>query len=224
MICSPRFFSHAKMTLVAGRIGRLRVHARTEKLYNDPLGLPNWRAVPDRPRLPLALYFYRSQRNQSRTPSIEKATLTGCCTWFRTTAPTTAITIAATHAMIKLGITAVLSQVLVQGRIPHLAISSAWQCRTRRSAKLPLARGVAGAGPTRLSLIYLLLLAGTVSVRSPAFAQLSGHGGAVRALAVSAAGTMALSGSFDSSAIRWSLRREVAEQVLRLNESAVNAV
>jgi cytochrome c len=93
--------------------------------------------------------------------------------------------------------------------------------------KLPLARGVAGAGPMRLSLICLILcdmLAGTVSGRSPALAQLSGHGGPVRALAVSADGTMALSGSFDASAIRWSLRRNVAEQVLRLHESAVNAV
>ena len=79
----------------------------------------------------------------------------------------------------------------------------------------------------RLSLMCLLLcvmLAGTVSGRSPALAQLSGHGGPVRALAVSADGTMAVSGSFDASAIRWSLRRDVAEQVLRLHESAVNAV
>jgi cytochrome c len=79
----------------------------------------------------------------------------------------------------------------------------------------------------RLSLICLLLcamLAGTVSGRSPALAQLSGHGGAVRALAVSADGTTALSGSFDALAIRWSLRRNVAEQVLRLHDSAVNAV
>jgi cytochrome c len=58
----------------------------------------------------------------------------------------------------------------------------------------------------------------------PAAAQLSGHGGPVRALAISADGATALSGSFDTSAIRWSLRREVAEQVLRLHESAVNAV
>jgi cytochrome c len=79
----------------------------------------------------------------------------------------------------------------------------------------------------RLSLICPILcvvLVGTVSGRSPALAQLSGHGGPVRALAVSADGTMALSGSFDASAIRWSLRRNVAEQVLRLHESAVNAV
>jgi cytochrome c len=46
----------------------------------------------------------------------------------------------------------------------------------------------------------------------------------VRALAISADGTSALSGSFDTSAIRWSLRRDAAEQVLRLHEGAVNAV
>jgi cytochrome c len=57
-----------------------------------------------------------------------------------------------------------------------------------------------------------------------ALAQLRGHGGPVRALAISADGTMAVSGSFDSSAIRWSLIRNVAEQVLRFHESAVNAV
>jgi cytochrome c len=59
---------------------------------------------------------------------------------------------------------------------------------------------------------------------SPAQAQLSGHGGPVRALAISTDGATALSGSFDTSAIRWSLRRNAAEQVLRLHESAVNAV
>jgi cytochrome c len=60
--------------------------------------------------------------------------------------------------------------------------------------------------------------------RAPAQAQLRGHGGPIRALAVSADGTMALSGSFDASAIRWSLRHNLAEQILRLHESAVNAV
>jgi cytochrome c len=53
---------------------------------------------------------------------------------------------------------------------------------------------------------------------------LSGHGGPVRALAVSADGATALSGSFDSSAIRWALGRDAAEQVLRLHDGAVNAV
>jgi cytochrome c len=57
-----------------------------------------------------------------------------------------------------------------------------------------------------------------------AHAQLRGHGGPVRAIAVSADGTIALSGSFDSSAIRWSLTKNAAEQVLRFHESAVNAV
>lgn len=58
----------------------------------------------------------------------------------------------------------------------------------------------------------------------PAAAQLSGHGGPVRALAISPDGATALSGSFDTSAIRWSLSRNIAEQVLRFHESAVNAV
>ena len=55
-------------------------------------------------------------------------------------------------------------------------------------------------------------------------AQLRGHGGPVRAVAVSPDGTTAISGSFDSSAIRWSLTRNAAEQVLRFHDSAVNAV
>jgi cytochrome c len=59
---------------------------------------------------------------------------------------------------------------------------------------------------------------------APAEAQLRGHGGPVRALAVGDDGATALSGSFDSSAIRWSLPRETADQVLRLHDSAVNAV
>jgi cytochrome c len=58
----------------------------------------------------------------------------------------------------------------------------------------------------------------------PAQAQLRGHGGPVRAIAVSADGASAVSGSFDSSAIRWSLTRNAAEQVLRFHESAVNAI
>lgn len=58
----------------------------------------------------------------------------------------------------------------------------------------------------------------------PAVAQLSGHGGPVRALAISADGKNLLSGSFDTSAIRWSLATEAAEQVLRFHSDAVNAV
>jgi len=63
-------------------------------------------------------------------------------------------------------------------------------------------------------------LAGTAA----AVAQLRGHGGPVRALAVSPDGQRAISGSFDSTAIRWSLSRNAAEQVLRFHADAVNAV
>ncbi|HVQ68842.1 MAG TPA: hypothetical protein VMT08_15220, partial [Bradyrhizobium sp.] len=68
--------------------------------------------------------------------------------------------------------------------------------------------------------LWIVLLIGTTS----AFAQLRGHGGPVRALAISADGQSAISGSFDSTAIRWSLTRNAAEQVLRFHADAVNAV
>lgn len=55
-------------------------------------------------------------------------------------------------------------------------------------------------------------------------AQLRGHGGPVRALAISPDGKEAVSGSFDTSVIRWSLARNVALQVMRFHEGAVNAV
>jgi cytochrome c len=60
-------------------------------------------------------------------------------------------------------------------------------------------------------------------VGTPSFAQLRGHGGPVRALSVSSDGRTLLSGSFDGSAIRWSLGRDAAEQVLRFHADAVNA-
>ena len=70
----------------------------------------------------------------------------------------------------------------------------------------------------------LTLLAALLSVSDLANAQLRGHGGPVRALAISPDGTQALSGSFDTSAIRWSLPTNTAEQVLRFHDGAVNAV
>ena len=71
----------------------------------------------------------------------------------------------------------------------------------------------------RLGLIFCLtMLVGTAQ------AQLRGHGGPVRALAISPDGTQAISGSFDSSAIRWSLEKNQAERVLRFHDGAVNAV
>jgi cytochrome c len=70
---------------------------------------------------------------------------------------------------------------------------------------------------------YFAAIALMASVAT-AQAQLRGHGGPVRALAVSADGATAISGSFDSSAIRWSLAQNAAEQVLRFHDDAVNAV
>jgi cytochrome c len=55
-------------------------------------------------------------------------------------------------------------------------------------------------------------------------AQLRGHGGPVRALAIAPDGTQAISGSFDTSAIQWSITRSVAERVMRFHDGAVNAV
>ncbi|TMI98374.1 MAG: c-type cytochrome [Alphaproteobacteria bacterium] len=72
--------------------------------------------------------------------------------------------------------------------------------------------------------IQSLVLTCALAASAPAHAQLRGHGGPVRAVAVSADGTTALSGSFDTSAIRWSLTRGAAEQVLRFHDDAVNAV
>jgi cytochrome c len=70
------------------------------------------------------------------------------------------------------------------------------------------------------SLLALIVL----SVSGEARAQLRGHGGPVRALAISADGAQALSGSFDGTAIRWSLATNAALEVLRFHAGAVNAV
>src|SRR6202171_4980673 len=73
-------------------------------------------------------------------------------------------------------------------------------------------------------LTWATLLVLPVLGTGAAFAQLRGHGGPVRALAISSDGQTAISGSFDSTAIRWALTRNAAEQVLRFHADAVNAV
>jgi len=78
--------------------------------------------------------------------------------------------------------------------------------------------------PMRVALRVLVALLVVLPAFRPAQAQLAGHGGPVRAIAVSADGKTLLSGSFDTSAIRWSLATESAEQVLRFHSDAVNAV
>jgi cytochrome c len=77
---------------------------------------------------------------------------------------------------------------------------------------------------SRTLILYALIAAASAAGLEPIHAQLRGHGGAVRALAISADGLHAISGSFDTSAIRWSLSRNVAEQVMRFHDGPVSAV
>src|SRR5580704_17368646 len=70
----------------------------------------------------------------------------------------------------------------------------------------------------------LCILAVVLAAFGPAQAQLRGHGGPVRALAVTADGQTAVSGSFDETVIRWSLARDAALQVMRFHDGSVNAV
>ena len=60
----------------------------------------------------------------------------------------------------------------------------------------------------------------------PAWAQgdMRGHGGPVRSLAISATGELAISGSFDQSAIVWSLGQGRSLRILRVHDGSVNAV
>ena len=76
----------------------------------------------------------------------------------------------------------------------------------------------------RLSTSLRIVAALLAMHSAPAPAQLTGHGGPVRAIAISSDGNSVLSGSFDTAAIRWSLKTESAEQVLRFHSDAVNAV
>ncbi|MEI5666065.1 c-type cytochrome [Bosea sp. CCNWLW174] len=73
-------------------------------------------------------------------------------------------------------------------------------------------------------MIRIALALSMLAFGSHAFAQeLRGHGGPVRSAAVSADGTVALTGSFDQSAILWDLSRGSAIRVLRFHQGAVNA-
>jgi cytochrome c len=73
----------------------------------------------------------------------------------------------------------------------------------------------------RLAVIVILILTAATDI---AGAQLRGHGGPVRTLAISPQGSEAVSGGFDTSVIRWSLARNAAQAVLRFHDGAVDAV
>src|SRR5262245_2223871 len=103
-------------------------------------------------------------------------------------------------------------------------------CARRMTSKLepslsPSAGDAYSLGPMtfrRIGTLIVGILALALAVTAQA--QLRGHGGPVRALAISPDGKLAVSGSFDTSAIRWSLERDAAIEVLRFHEGAVNAV
>ncbi len=72
--------------------------------------------------------------------------------------------------------------------------------------------------------LFAPTLIGFLLLAPSAQAQLRGHGGSIRAIAVSGDGQILISGGFDQTVIRWSLQRNAAEQVLRFHEGAVNAI
>jgi cytochrome c len=70
----------------------------------------------------------------------------------------------------------------------------------------------------------VLLMAATLAATVPAHAELRGHGGPVRAVAVLDDGVTLVSGSFDQSIIVWDVARGAADRVLRFHEGSVNAL
>jgi cytochrome c len=72
-----------------------------------------------------------------------------------------------------------------------------------------------------LALLSLALLLGSASL---AEAQMRGHGGPVRTIAIDPSGAQAITGSFDTTVILWNLQAETAKSVLRLHEAPVNFV
>jgi cytochrome c len=79
----------------------------------------------------------------------------------------------------------------------------------------------------RRGLAQMIIASLQVAVVSAAVASegmFRGHGGPVRALAVSPHNSFAISGSFDQSAIIWNIATGAAVAVLRFHDGAVNAV
>jgi cytochrome c len=71
-----------------------------------------------------------------------------------------------------------------------------------------------------LAALFLLL-----AIMAPVSSQeLRGHGGPIRAIAISADGRTAMTASFDQSSIRWNLATASAEAIFRFHEGAVSTV
>jgi cytochrome c len=90
--------------------------------------------------------------------------------------------------------------------------------RERQVVEAQASRGGFVAGVFCISLVL------AVSPAPASAAELRGHGGPVRAIAVSADGATAVTGSFDTAVILWSLADGRARQVLRFHDGQVNAV
>jgi len=79
------------------------------------------------------------------------------------------------------------------------------------------------SSPCRNLLVVLALCCALPGAPETRAQELRGHGGPVRAVAVSPDGALAVTGSFDQSVILWRLGAGSAEAVLRFHEGSVNA-
>src|SRR5262249_11290128 len=101
---------------------------------------------------------------------------------------------------------AALDRAVLHGKCRQLPAHLVWEC-FRAMRRLAIAA----------CLILVLPLVG-------AQAQLRGHGGPVRTLAIAPHGKTAISGSFDQTAVIWSLGRDAAAPVLRFPHRAGNSL
>lgn len=77
--------------------------------------------------------------------------------------------------------------------------------------------------PMRAERLLAAVIAAALA--APALAvELRGHGGPVRAVAISPDGSRAITGSFDATAIIWAMETGTASRVLQFHDSQVNAV
>ena len=107
--------------------------------------------------------------------------------------------------------------------------------KTRRSGRSTPQRGIGAAvarGLRALVRASAVMACLSCLAAKPALSQadasgdgvLSGHGGAVRSMAVLADGRRLISGGFDSAVIMWALDINAAQRVFRHHDSAVNAL